>query len=635
MALGDTSITTGLEDEFGNVGILTVDALNRPGIDALSSQSIVAIRQPLFALAFGQNVPPDEEARGHILVQQLSDLVFLPRTDAWVPTLFRTLFKDANKQALKCKEEGNQALKNGELVRALERYTEGISSSEDSSLTKDLIRNRSLVQLRLSRFDVAMTDAVASLLLNTDSKSKNLDGKAYYRGELAAYQLGSFKQAGVYFAAHLDLEPGDRDSARQLARTTTRMAEQTGMYKFERVIAALSPSEPRVEATDFVQQVETRESPGKGRGLFSKISIKIGEVVLREKATGIVYSGDERANSTLKIETARMFGANVKTGASHRVLLKKLHDNPSLVPKIAGLFAGLPISDTTMPVIRIVDNLPVLDFFHIHEILHYNAFRCGVVRKVTARPFPHTAAEITEGGVTGIGIWSVESSANHSCIGNASHYFLGDLIIMRATKDISPGDEITISYKIPVEHEDMQAELKDAWAFTCTCHSYAAEQKTSMVKMKARNQHLEEGSALAKQRPSAANDIAKLIRKIEQTYDIGTKPSTRPAMLTAYELLFAAQMVQRNHEGAANSLIEWLGSCGYGVEVGTENVVLDRSFAISCPDIVNSLVLISQHKRLARKYKMAAEFDRLAKVFYHIYNGSIHGFEHVMPLRST
>lgn len=138
LALGSTTVTTGLEDEAGSVVLLTIDVYNAPREDLLPLQSIIAIKEPYFTLAIGQDHREGEKGRGHILVQHLSDLMLLRRTDACAPLQFRTLVDDANKHALKCKEEGNLALKNGEHVRALEWYTEGISVCDETGLTKDL-----------------------------------------------------------------------------------------------------------------------------------------------------------------------------------------------------------------------------------------------------------------------------------------------------------------------------------------------------------------------------------------------------------------------------------------------------------------------------------------------------------------
>ncbi|CZT19152.1 uncharacterized protein RCC_04998 [Ramularia collo-cygni] len=632
LVLSDTTLVTGVEDEHGNVALLRLDTHNRPGEDVLLPQTIIAIKEPHFACALQYRPRAGDEASAHILVQHISDVVQLLPTDLRVPNSFRAVVDDGNTYALRCKEKGNKALKNGQLVHALAQYTEGISVSEQDELTHDITRNRALVHLKLCRFDAAIVDALSSLTKGTDPRSKSLDAKAYYRAGLSAYQLGDFQQASEHFESNLRLDPTDRDSTRELARTSARLVEQSGKYDFEKIIAALSTSKPRVDAADFLQQVEVRASPGRGRGLFSTAPIKMGDLILCEKATCVVYENDIGAYETLKLDVARAAAYTIKTGAMHRVLLKKLHDNPSLAPKVLSLYDGQPSTGSPEPCTPLVDGMPVLDFFQIHEILHYNCFSTGIARNPSScrAPFGDPRAW---GATTGRGIWPTVTLANHSCIGTASHCFIGDLLVMRATKDISIGDEITIGYKDTMDQKEMQYHLNDAWGFVCTCLSCSVEDQTSNDTKQKRSQYLEQLRVRATKSPTAVQDIAKMVRKINETYGaISASAPTKPVMIPAYTALGNAQIYQRDHNGAITSYIGWLKACGYGVNLSIDKVVLDPTFAIASYEVVRPLLLLSQLQRIVGKPKLTAEFDRLAKEFYLIHNGTMHGFDKVMTI---
>ena len=51
---------------------------------------------------------------------------------------------------------------------------------------------------------------------------------------------------------------------------------------------------------------------------------------------------------------------------------------------------------------------------------------------------------------------------NHACNGNAMRSFIGDMIIMKATRDINKGEEILMPYRLPhVDNNVTQEELQN------------------------------------------------------------------------------------------------------------------------------------------------------------------------------
>ncbi len=62
------------------------------------------------------------------------------------------------------------------------------------------------------------------------------------------------------------------------------------------------------------------------------------------------------------------------------------------------------------------------------------------------------------------------SLINHSCVPSSQDLFIGDAIVIRASRDIPKGDEVTVSY-IPREdsYEERIFNLVRSWRFECTC----------------------------------------------------------------------------------------------------------------------------------------------------------------------
>eukprot|EP01041_Mallomonas_annulata_P006912 gene6912-14039_t len=70
----------------------------------------------------------------------------------------------------------------------------------------------------------------------------------------------------------------------------------------------------------------------------------------------------------------------------------------------------------------------------------------------------------------GIGLYLIASMFNHSCVANAHHSFNGTTLTVRALRDISPGEEVTISY-IDVGRPVWwrRSKLLSSYGFTCHC----------------------------------------------------------------------------------------------------------------------------------------------------------------------
>lgn len=72
---------------------------------------------------------------------------------------------------------------------------------------------------------------------------------------------------------------------------------------------------------------------------------------------------------------------------------------------------------------------------------------------------------------TSAGVWCLISHMNHSCISNTSRSFIGDMQIVRATRDIEDGSELFTCYMLSYDldsYEKAQDRLR-RWGFTCHC----------------------------------------------------------------------------------------------------------------------------------------------------------------------
>lgn len=144
--------------------------------------------------------------------------------------------------------------------------------------------------------------------------------------------------------------------------------------------------------------------------------------------------------------------------------------------------------------------------------------------------------DVTSGDVNAVqassvatGVWTLISHINHSCINNAHHSFIGDMQIVRATRNIDAGSELLISYDDPVDYETYDETQKrlSRWGFTCDCASCLDRKATpepEEVILKRKSLLVDfiqqMGSGTQK------NKIIKLQRfldRLDQTYSSGAK----------------------------------------------------------------------------------------------------------------
>ncbi len=70
----------------------------------------------------------------------------------------------------------------------------------------------------------------------------------------------------------------------------------------------------------------------------------------------------------------------------------------------------------------------------------------------------------------GVAVYSASSMLNHSCRPNTLHLFIGQQLLLKAGRDIGPGEQLFITYTETLQlHCERQAKLQSAYNFTCAC----------------------------------------------------------------------------------------------------------------------------------------------------------------------
>ncbi|KAF2822589.1 SET domain-containing protein [Ophiobolus disseminans] len=474
----------------------------RHGEEVLELTKHFVVKEPYFTTT--------DQGEATIRIDHPSDLVSLAHEIA--PSELKDVAA-AEKAATRCKNKGNTALKEQDLPEAYARYSEGLKIAEEYSLlslARDIARNRAYVSLLLGQLDEVLVDAKASLIGKDDQRSKDLDSKAYFRAGSAAYALGQYLGAKKLFEEQQKLAPNDKDAKTYLKRVTVRMREQeSGMQDFTKIRVGLSKARSRIDTATFIGATKVQQSPDKGRGLFATRSIAAGEPIICEKAFCVVW-GHEKEAMTAMTYDLRDDRIRVSPVGLSKAIVQKLISSPSQIPRVMDLFGDYQGAEKAAPTTR---DGPVVDVFRVHDIMSRNAFGPG-------NQFGEEGARNAS-----TGLWVYAAYINHSCVPNALKEYIGDLMILRATRAIKAGEELFHAYDETSDYETRQASLVTTWGFECKCRLCEAQKKDSEEVRRKREELRGEADAfLAREHWANAKRLTivkaqKIAKGIEQTYD--------------------------------------------------------------------------------------------------------------------
>ncbi|KAM0342585.1 hypothetical protein ACHAPU_009440 [Fusarium lateritium] len=422
------------------------------GSDILDMASELIVKEPYFIL--------NNQGEQTIRVDHPSDLIVTEISEN--PEAWRKLESwpaDELISAELYKEKGNNALlKKKNLSQA--------------TLRKDLHRNRAHVNLELQRFDEAKSDATSSITNGDSDELGRLDAKAYSRAGLAAYAQGEFLEARRFFEQQESLQPGERLPKAYIQKISVRLGEKTnGVYNMKNVVSSLSKTGGRPDVASCDGPTAIKNSPVAGRGLFATRDIQPNEIIICEKAFCVAWSHESGTFSAFVCDIREDTAMKVYPTGLHKAVVRKLVNNPSQVENVLNLYGDYEgIGNKSLE----VDGLPIIDTFQIHDIIQRNAFGPG----------QQTEDEDISNASTGL--WIRASYINHSCIPNSKKDFIGDLLIFRATRRITAGEEITHSYDESSDYGIRKAMIRKTWNFECRCQLCTVEEAEGEVIRKRR-----------------------------------------------------------------------------------------------------------------------------------------------------
>lgn len=599
-----------VEDQNGDVDRVAVYnfPLNKSMDQVLPKNATLAVKEPYYHLTV--------DGRVLIRIDHPSDLIQLKSDSSLIPESMVSGSMPSSSPT-EMKEMGNQAFKRCDWQAALDFYSAALGLKQLSDgLRRTLHRNRSQARINLGHYELAVQDAVAAIIpgdhLCREHKSQN--AKSLYRAGRAAYELSDFLAAKQYFSRALEFSPKDNDVSAHLDRTEKRLKEQnTGEYDFKAMSNSATKDHTILDHASFLSNTKIASAGGRGRGLFATKNVAPGDVIMVEKAFCATFERDvpeekpaivdvKDGEMSLEKQAARIYGT-----------IDKIIHNPKQARQFLDLHDGGKFQNK---VPKFLDGMATVDTFLVQAIDRLNGF-----------DFP--GIKSTEDGSgeqpTAAGIWLHVSHANHSCIPNADRSFIGDMMVVRATRDIKAGEEITLAH---VSASDPYLERKErlsSYGIECGCKLCKTEKSIPNKRLSKRAKLVDDVDRFlatdAAGYPSTvpASEITKaeqLLAKLEGTYP--DERYKRLPRLACADLSHWLCLVDGSPEERLKRALRGLRNFGYFVKVEANGITIDRSSAVVDSGTFGPPTIAASACARSGKMEAARQFQELRKEIYTI-----------------
>lgn len=204
--------------------------------------------------------------------------------------------------------------------------------------------------------------------------------------------------------------------------------------------------------------------------------------------------------------------------------------------------------------------------FLVQQIVALNVFGCPRTTMQTVLGPTSPEQREREKVYHTTGIFIKASHINHSCYSNARRSFIGNMIIVRAARDIPADSEVFFWYAAPVAGrtwEKKQEKLKN-WEFECSCVICQQDKKTAK-KFHTKRNALSGDLKAAFQAPGGGDlpKAERVLAAFEKTYSAPAKDIPRLEMWDPYLFLARIYASQNKPELVIRTAFKVLISLGF------------------------------------------------------------------------
>jgi hypothetical protein len=206
--------------------------------------------------------------------------------------------------------------------------------------------------------------ALADAVRGAATSDRQPPEKGLFREASALYQLAKFDLCLERLELLIATYPSSTSNAEaraMMGRVEERIREQqTGQYDFRKMYKQAEATPPMIDCATYSAPVEVRESPGRGRGLFTTRKVAAGELLLCEKAFGYSFvnkdgPGQQRTTILMNLTTKKAVAGGQADLLTQ--LVQKLYHDPDAARSYTKLYHA---NYSAVPVAE-VDGRPVVD----------------------------------------------------------------------------------------------------------------------------------------------------------------------------------------------------------------------------------------------------------------------------------
>lgn len=448
-------------------------------------------------------------------------------------------------------------------------YTKGIQLATDHPESINIRSNRAAAFLELGKYDSCIQDCNAIL-----DREQNF--KAHYRRAKAYYNLHRGRvNDSLFIDICIDNPSNVSGAVEELLRgLEVRLTENSGTYVWPDVQRE-AQTKDYLDRNEFqlFSSIKLLRIEGKGNGIVATEAIKMGTLIAVSKASAIVYLGDSEGVSSIRIDTVHDQCHRGEVNELAPLLTQHIYDNPSRKRDIYSLYAGSEYN------VAPYEDDGSIDAFRMHAIQIHNSFKSEATEiQLSALP----TRKSTRLHKPSTGIWWFPSYFNHSCLNNCTRLFIKDMLVIKAARDIDPGEELTLGY-VNKLHDvyDRGAACHD-FGFNCQCQLCDLD-KAELTKSPEEMQHREKleeeyqkqvveamlkGTLSVQEMQKMRETTATLVFKLRASYDRTGRTEMRYGLLRPLNALCTISVHLKDWQFAmtAAKLMSELSPPGHAVD---------------------------------------------------------------------
>lgn len=265
--------------------------------------------------------------------------------------------------------------------------------------------------------------------------------------------------------------------------------------------------------------------------------------------------------------------------------------------------------------------------FLVERTMAPNVFGCPVTSLKSHKDAMSNKAPKGDATFHSCGIWIKASYINHSCLGNVRRSFIGDMMIVRACKDLEAGTEIVFPYTAPRGDYTLGIKQKfKSWGFICSCALCEDIKSTKPSAVAKRRSLFEQLDRLCKSGLTAHNapiKFERLVVALNETYQSPAEQVPRLLLLDPQLLLTRVYMEKRDLTKVLESVAKTLQTLGFivaGLDPSPTTLIINK-----WGHIVDDIVEVFLHGQSAFEqlgiWEKSKQAEQYAKIAYRILVG--------------